>query len=122
MQDSVHQHLLPSPSSSGQTTTPGAAATAGLRLSPSALLDAITEISFAPFVSRLPPRTVDELYRELVRGWEVYRPLEEFARMGVPSEGSGWRVSTVNESYRMCPSYPAILVVPASLNDQVRDE
>ena len=48
--------------------------------------------------------------------------METFSRSdGWGNGGAGvtesWRVSTVNESYALCPSYPTALVVPASIDD-----
>jgi len=56
----------------------------------------------------------------LSSGWDVYKPQEEFARMGIPD--SHWRVSKVNQHYGLCSTYPAELVVPASISDEVLKE
>ena len=39
----------------------------------------------------------------------------EFQRQGVP--GSRWRISTINQHYDMCPTYPAVLAFPSSVTD-----
>lgn len=38
--------------------------------------------------------------------------------IGKVGEAKHWRVSTVNQNYKHAPSYPALLVVPASLTDE----
>ena len=40
-------------------------------------------------------------------------------RWRVPGVGSAWRVSHVNEEYKLCPSYAKVLVVPAAIPDTV---
>lgn len=39
---------------------------------------------------------------------------EEFGRMGL----EGWRETTINSDYRVCPSYPAAWWVPSSVSDE----
>ena len=48
-----------------------------------------------------------------VIGWDVYNPLEEFKRMGIPNEK--WKIVNWNEQYQLTPTYPAILCVPRYL-------
>ena len=52
-----------------------------------------------------------------------YNAEAEFVRMGISTQSNtrcGWRIdSTVNEGYRLCPSYPSILVVPSDATPQV---
>ncbi|GAB5369545.1 hypothetical protein AAMO2058_001414200 [Amorphochlora amoebiformis] len=44
---------------------------------------------------------------------------DEFHRMvGPPKKDSKWRLSSVNQFYEVCSSYPPILPVPACLNDE----
>jgi len=52
------------------------------------------------------------------RRW-AYDPYLEYARMDISEDGSGpWRITHANESYKLCPSYPSVLVVPAEMTDQ----
>ncbi len=50
-------------------------------------------------------------------GWNLYKPLVEFDRQGalMPRRGqpSPWKVTFINKSYDLCPSYPSVLVVPS---------
>jgi hypothetical protein len=54
----------------------------------------------------------------------TYFSLEaEYLRMGIGNTdrncpGSKWRITHVNEDYKLCDTYPALLVVPASFPDQ----
>jgi myotubularin-related protein 6/7/8 len=51
------------------------------------------------------------------RPWFVWRAEAEYRRQGVlPSKL--WRLSTANRDYRLCGSYPAVLLAPASVSDQ----
>lgn len=38
-----------------------------------------------------------------IKGWDLYDPRKEFARMGISDENkaSGWRISTINTKYQV---------------------
>lgn len=67
-------------------------------------------------MSTLLLEQVTQAYNNLHGAWNVYQPHEELARMGVPN--SQWRVSSANANYELSPTYPAVLCVPASIDDQ----
>lgn len=76
----------------------------------------ITMASYGSWVrTELPACVRDGLLQSLEIGWKVYDPMREFARIGVPD--GQWRVTTVNKSYSLSPTYPALLAVPITLND-----
>ncbi|CAM9100290.1 unnamed protein product [Ectocarpus fasciculatus] len=55
-------------------------------------------------------------------GWHIYDAGKELDRMGVlkPRRNKGaspWRDTQLNAKYELCGSYPAVLVVPASVTD-----
>jgi Myotubularin-like phosphatase domain/FYVE zinc finger len=53
-------------------------------------------------------------------GWSVYNPSIEFDRLGL-TESSGsstWRLSYVNQKYKLCATFPAVLAVPAAATDR----
>ncbi|PRP88274.1 myotubularin-related protein 2 isoform 1 [Planoprotostelium fungivorum] len=50
------------------------------------------------------------------RGWSVYNATEEYKRLGLPN--GKWRITRVNEEFKMSASYPPLLVVPASVTDE----
>ncbi|EEY63532.1 myotubularin-like protein [Phytophthora infestans T30-4] len=54
-----------------------------------------------------------------VDGWRIYDAVAEFRRLGISSSTSRWRLSYVNEQYELCPTYPSILAVPASVSNSV---
>jgi hypothetical protein len=58
-----------------------------------------------------------KLLFNLDRSWNVYDPVLEMKRMGVPNRH--WRFTSVNRNYQVCSSYPSVLVVPAAVNDDV---
>uniref|UniRef100_A0A7M4FV07 phosphatidylinositol-3,5-bisphosphate 3-phosphatase n=1 Tax=Crocodylus porosus TaxID=8502 RepID=A0A7M4FV07_CROPO len=50
-----------------------------------------------------------------VNGWQVYDPMAEYKRQGLPNES--WKISRINSTFELCDTYPAILVVPTSVKD-----
>jgi len=52
---------------------------------------------------------------EITSGWRLYDPVQEYARLGIPD--ALWRLTTCNSSYSVCPTYPAVLCVPAAVDD-----
>ncbi|CDK24516.1 unnamed protein product [Kuraishia capsulata CBS 1993] len=82
------------------------------------------------------PVRIEQAYN----GWKDYDLETEFKRQGLRIQiedmehGEGdleqvdeddsmgstrWRISTVNQNYRLCKSYPSLLVTPASISDSV---
>uniref|UniRef100_A0AAQ5Z283 Myotubularin n=1 Tax=Amphiprion ocellaris TaxID=80972 RepID=A0AAQ5Z283_AMPOC len=49
-----------------------------------------------------------EKYAE--NGWNIYKPVEEFRRQGLPN--NKWRITFINKSYDLCDTYPTVLAVP----------
>ncbi|XP_060746801.1 myotubularin-related protein 1b isoform X2 [Tachysurus vachellii] len=48
-------------------------------------------------------------------GWKVYDPVAEYKRQGLPNES--WFISKINSNYELCETYPALLVLPSSINE-----
>ncbi|KAM9451217.1 myotubularin-related protein 1b isoform 1-T1 [Clarias gariepinus] len=48
-------------------------------------------------------------------GWKVYDPVAEYKRQGLPNES--WFISKINSNYEVCETYPALLVLPSSINE-----
>ncbi|KAL5281195.1 MTMR2 family protein [Megaselia abdita] len=48
-------------------------------------------------------------------GWNVYEPLAELRRLGLPNDS--WRITKTNENYTVCDSYPAVWAVPKVASD-----
>uniref|UniRef100_A0A6I8N4B5 Myotubularin-related protein 9 n=1 Tax=Ornithorhynchus anatinus TaxID=9258 RepID=A0A6I8N4B5_ORNAN len=49
-------------------------------------------------------------------GWQAFLPQQEFER--VSSVTGDWRLSHVNKDFSVCPSYPALVTVPAAVDDE----
>ncbi|CAM9198576.1 unnamed protein product [Chrysoparadoxa australica] len=91
-----------------------------------------TERAYNAVVSYVFPAQVDLLFAFNHRinntssrdaGWSIYDPKAEFDRLGIgrprPDGSQGpWRYSYVNRDYSVCPSYPPVLVVPATMPDR----
>jgi len=56
-----------------------------------------------------------------VNGWHFYDPKAEFRRQGISEKlpDKGWRVTSINKDYSFCETYPAFLVVPSKISDNV---
>lgn len=56
-----------------------------------------------------------------VDGWNFYDPRAEFKRQGISEKlpDKGWRVTTINKDYSFCDTYPAFMVVPSKVSDNV---
>lgn len=48
-------------------------------------------------------------------GWKLYNPRSEFNRLGIPD--SSWRISDINIRYKLCETYPSVLVFPSVATD-----
>lgn len=51
-----------------------------------------------------------------------YDPIQEFSRLGITDEGlagelSPWRLSAANSDYKLCDTYPQVLVMPRRMTD-----
>ncbi|VDL18852.1 unnamed protein product [Hymenolepis diminuta] len=53
----------------------------------------------------------------LESGWNIYSPEDEYHRQNVVN--NGWRISKVNEGYKLCRTYPEVLVVPVKVSDDI---
>lgn len=55
-----------------------------------------------------------------VKGWDLFNPEEEYTRLGLANSGDEyWRVTTLNEEYKLCDTYPNLIVVPGTISDTV---
>lgn len=52
-----------------------------------------------------------------LNGWKIYNFEKEFERQRV--DLSKWRVTSLNEDYQLCATYPKKLIVPASITDSM---
>ena len=54
--------------------------------------------------------------------WDIYQPKDEFLRFSVSSyqqSSHGWRLTSLNEHYNLCKSYPELIAVPATVSDDL---
>ena len=51
------------------------------------------------------------------KGWKLFKPEHEFARMGLPNKH--WCLSELNKEYQLCDTYPSVLVLPTSCSEEV---
>lgn len=51
-------------------------------------------------------------------GWAAFNPQQEFGRQGAFAKNK-WRMTSLNENYALCATYPRQLSVPASVSDNV---
>jgi hypothetical protein len=56
----------------------------------------------------------------MAEGWGIFSVNEELARMGLPD--TKFRLSTLNEDFSLCASYPRLIAVPAALDDDTLRE
>jgi hypothetical protein len=58
----------------------------------------------------------------MIDGWNVYDPLREYSRQGVfrhsGDSAPSWRLTSVNEDYKMCDTYPKYFAVPSGISDE----
>ena len=54
-----------------------------------------------------------------MNGWDAFNPRAEFTRQGVGVRTKAWRFTDINKDYSFCPTYPAKLVVPSRISDNV---
>ena len=52
-----------------------------------------------------------------IDGWKIYNPIKEFQRQNVPFEMDSFRISQINLKYKLCETYPSILVLPSQCDD-----
>ncbi|XP_073529990.1 myotubularin-related protein 9 [Phyllobates terribilis] len=49
-------------------------------------------------------------------GWSSFRPQQEFELLTLETED--WRLSEVNQDFSVCPSYPSVVIIPKSIDDE----
>ncbi|OCK74291.1 protein phosphatase [Lepidopterella palustris CBS 459.81] len=73
-------------------------------------------------LDRLLAFTFDpQLPEKAINGWEIYDARREWKRLGISAKDTekGWRISEINIDYQYSPTYPALLVVPTKISDNV---
>jgi small GTP-binding protein len=65
--------------------------------------------AFTAFRHESPPHKAE--------GWDVYSFEKEFERLGLLNSTDRWRITTINQSHKLIPTYPQSLIVPAQVTD-----
>ena len=52
-----------------------------------------------------------------INGWKLYNTLKEFERQGVPFGMESFRLSQININYKLCETYPSLLILPSHCDD-----
>ena len=52
-----------------------------------------------------------------IDGWKLYNPMNEFKRQKVPYDMDSFRISQINNNYKLCETYPSFLIVPSQIDD-----
>ena len=50
-------------------------------------------------------------------GWKLYNPIKEFERQHVPFGMDSFRLSQINLKYKLCDTYPSLLILPSHCDD-----
>nr|XP_018899140.1 PREDICTED: myotubularin-related protein 2 [Bemisia tabaci] len=69
-----------------------------------------------PLSHKLPLFAFEYTERFPENGWNVYEPIAELKRMGVPNDM--WKITKINENYTICDSYPPIWAVPSQVTEE----
>ncbi|ESO86027.1 hypothetical protein LOTGIDRAFT_129928 [Lottia gigantea] len=63
------------------------------------------------------PFSYRPMFEILEDGWQAFPPEIEFNRQ--KECGEEWRLSYVNKDYKLCPSYPSVVIVPKQIEDEL---
>ncbi|CAH0558241.1 unnamed protein product [Brassicogethes aeneus] len=80
------------------------------------IYDSIERLSNLDNLESLYPFFYRPMYNILEDGHTLFQPELEFAKLLASDE---WRISHVNKTYAICPSYSGTLIVPKSIDDDV---
>ncbi|XP_061099970.1 myotubularin-related protein 9 [Conger conger] len=75
----------------------------------------IEALSTLESVSLMYPFFYRPMFEVIEDGWNSFLPEEAFK--DIESATDEWRLSCVNKDFGLCPSYPALLVVPKGVDD-----
>lgn len=81
------------------------------------IFDSIMKLTCVPSIERLyaflyKPGSLERQ----INSWNIYNPIKEFERQGVDSQ---WRYTKLNRDYSWSPTYPATLMIPETISDNV---
>ncbi|XP_076632772.1 phosphatidylinositol-3,5-bisphosphate 3-phosphatase MTMR4 isoform X1 [Colletes latitarsis] len=84
-----------------------------------------------------PPKSIEDIFAFAYYAWSIEEG-NDFSKLGKDNTSytatfnseverlkfnlhGTWRISQINKDYRMCPSYPPLLLVPACISDAILD-
>lgn len=81
------------------------------------IFDSIMKLTCVPSIEKLyaflyKPGSLERQ----INSWNIYSPIKEFERQGVDSR---WRYTKLNKDYSWSPTYPATLMIPETISDNV---
>ncbi|KAG9337466.1 hypothetical protein JZ751_028656 [Albula glossodonta] len=79
------------------------------------IASSIEALSTLDSVSLMYPFFYRPMFEVIEDGWNLFLPEEAFK--DIESVTDEWRLSSVNKDFTVCPSYPPLLVVPKSMDD-----
>ncbi|NXA09414.1 MTMR9 protein, partial [Sapayoa aenigma] len=79
------------------------------------IASSIEALSTLDSVTLLYPFFYRPMFDILEDGWSSFLPDQEFELLS--SVTDEWRLSCVNREFSVCPSYPPVVIVPKSIND-----
>lgn len=56
--------------------------------------------------------------KRLLNGWDIYNAEKEYQRIGLTQE-NGWRITKLNNNYKLCNTYPSDIIVPKKCSDEL---
>ncbi|KAM7331006.1 LOW QUALITY PROTEIN: hypothetical protein ACRRTK_010195 [Alexandromys fortis] len=80
------------------------------------IASSIEALSTLDSVTLMYPFFYRPMFEVIEDGWHFFLPEQEFELYS--SATSEWRLSYVNKEFAVCPSYPPIVIVPKSVDDE----
>lgn len=80
------------------------------------IASSIEALSTLDTISLMYPFFYRPMFEVTEDGWHAFLPEQEFELLS--SETDEWQLSYVNKDFTVCPSYPPIVIVPKSIDDE----
>lgn len=80
------------------------------------IASSIEALSTLDTISLMYPFFYRPMFEVTEDGWHAFLPEQEFELLS--SETDEWQLSYVNKDFSVCPSYPPIVIVPKSIDDE----
>ncbi|NXH10381.1 MTMR9 protein, partial [Bucco capensis] len=80
------------------------------------IASSIEALSTLDSVTLMYPFFYRPMFEVLEDGWRAFLPDQEFELLTALTDE--WRLSSINKEFSVCPSYPAVVIVPKSIDDE----